>query len=212
MKNIYWVLTTVIATTSLGIQLYNWHENQNISESTVSSNKNDSAISSKHLLSVEKPEVKPYALKDTNSTTLSAISQTSEKNSQLKGYFTQTASLSIAEQNEREAKKIEDALKNPDPNVRFKTLLQFHNNSEVFTLDTFANLIQNDNSESIRLAALRLIISSPENNTEKLKEILELALSDSNETIRTQAHDFLTQIDESALLASGNTQSDPQKN
>jgi hypothetical protein len=116
---------------------------------------------------------------------------------------------SASEQSEIDANTVRKALEDPNPKVRLQALLQFHG-SDALPPDTLAALAHSDAAETVRLAALRLAVSSPNANADQLRSMAELALNDPNEAIRTQAHDILDQMEAGTALASAKGP-DPQE-
>ena len=78
----------------------------------------------------------------------------------------------------------------------------FKYGSDALSPDVLATLVHNDSSETIRLAALRLIISSSNATSDQLRSTAELALSDPDVDVRTQARDILDQMQASEALVS----------
>ena len=210
MKKVYWVLI-IGASTSLGFKFHDWFAGRPAASSSqqISAPSTTTSASESGDLKPQ-GQAKQIAKKSTGFE--SGITNHLSEGAQPKKTLSLPASRSIEEQKSLDTAMAKKALNHPDPNMRFKALVQFHNNTEAVTLESLGQIIQGDTSENVRLAALRFAASYPQADMEQLRGVFNIALNDPNEGIRNEAHDFLNQMDENAALVSKDDQPDPQQN
>jgi hypothetical protein len=209
MKTFYWVVFVSIVLVALGINFFDF-----LGEQTPSTNANERVVplaTNKSLLTATASSVR-YSQHPI------AVSQIAETNKHLREPERPTRTMPmatdndidkdyIARQNEMDTINVLKSIEDPNPKVRLQSLT---NNYQILPPETLANLMLNDKSDVIRLAALRFMASSSDINVNQLRSNLELATNDYNQDIVSEARNFLTQINESATQASSNEQNQQQ--